>query len=606
MSFLSLYFLIYLSSPIVEIEKNDYTTQFVKRYNPYLYHQTKDSYIILKDETTSNNMKLKAIPFKIKYSSEADYKLERKSISNRAGFITYEEISDKMDAIVSTGDGLFEKISLGTTIEGRDIWALRNITNSPKPKFRVAGATHGDEAMSYQLVYQFMSDFFDKKNQEPYKTLLQEIQFTWIPMINPDGAVNVDRYNSNGIDLNRNFGFFWERGSSYGLEPFSEPETKAIRNDLLEELYSISFSFHTYGDYINYVWNFSEDDVSDQEEIEYLSGLYFDETDYTVVKGYDWYRTTGDLNDYSYGTTGDIDWTIEVADPLQNKDSIYAKNRDAMLSVFSKYQQGVEGIIKNSDGETLFGAIVLKNKGTLIYSQRDNGYFYRYLEAGSYEGTVFVAGYESQNITFTVTENSKENLNIVISNKVDYLYPILVTETVVDLDPTSNYENILLPKNALFESDNIGFSMNGDGYVVFEIPYFEGDYEIKLNLKSGTMNTLKLYSKNDIDSDSVSIQKNSDGKYIFPQGDRYLKIVESITQINQKTAVIDNILIEKVVIDYCNPNPCLDGEAFKTVCIANENGYSCNCIENLVLDENGVCNCPENLVLDENGVCNCP
>ncbi len=605
MSFLSLYLFLSFFSPIIELERNDLTTQFIKNYNPYLYHQTKDSYLILSDERVSRDIKIKSIPFKVKYNSEEDYKIERKSVSSREGFITYKEISDRMDYIVYWSRGKFEKISLGKTVQGRDIWALRNKVNSPKPKYRVAGAIHGNEAMSYQLVYQFMSDFFDKKSEEPYKTLLNESQIVWIPMINPDGAEEVERFNSNGVDLNRNFGFFWENGSYSGSEAFSEPETRAIRDNLLDEIYTLSFSFHTYGDYINYVWNFSKDDVADQPEVEYLSKLYFEHTNYTVTKGYDWYRTSGDLNDYSYGSTADIDWTIEIADPLQNKDSIYSMNRDAILSVFLTYKQGVEGVIKNSEGESLFGAIVIKDRDLLFYSQRDSGYFYRYLEAGDYEATVFVAGYQPKNIIFTVEEDSKETLNVILSDKTDYIHPIIVVETVANLRVYSNYENVLVPKNMLFD-DNKGFSLNGYGYVVLETPYIETNYEIILNILSGSIDAVKLYSKSDIDSDDILIEKDSDGRYIFPQGSRYLKIVENITQPNQKTLLIDNILMKRIDIDFCTPNPCLIGELFKTVCIETENTFSCNCIEGLQLDENGSCNCPEGLQLDENGSCISP
>jgi carboxypeptidase T len=72
---------------------------------------------------------------------------------------------------------------------------------------------------------------------------------------------------SMGVDLNRNYGVSWDKpgGSSpdqcaenyRGAYPFSEPETRAIRDFLISKQHSIKFvyNFHAYGNM--YLWPYN-------------------------------------------------------------------------------------------------------------------------------------------------------------------------------------------------------------------------------------------------------------------------------------------------------------------------------------------------------------
>jgi len=72
---------------------------------------------------------------------------------------------------------------------------------------------------------------------------------------------------ATGVDLNRNYGVSWDKpgGSSTdpceesyrGEQPFSEPETRAIRDFLISHQDEIKFvyNFHAYGNM--YLWPFN-------------------------------------------------------------------------------------------------------------------------------------------------------------------------------------------------------------------------------------------------------------------------------------------------------------------------------------------------------------
>ena len=74
---------------------------------------------------------------------------------------------------------------------------------------------------------------------------------------------------SYGVDLNRNYGYFWghdNAGSSpnpmsetyRGPAPFSEPETRMVRDFCRAHDFSLALNYHTYGNLLIYPWAYSD------------------------------------------------------------------------------------------------------------------------------------------------------------------------------------------------------------------------------------------------------------------------------------------------------------------------------------------------------------
>jgi hypothetical protein len=116
----------------------------------------------------------------------------------------------------------------------------------------------------------------------------------FVPVVNPDGyennyitwlqtgAFGLQRKNSHGVDLNRNFGYAWgydNVGSSgkHGAEtyrgpaPFSEPETQALRDFCIAKEFVTAENFHTYGELCLYPWSYSYQAVPDSSDFIRLS-----------------------------------------------------------------------------------------------------------------------------------------------------------------------------------------------------------------------------------------------------------------------------------------------------------------------------------------------
>lgn len=190
----------------------------------------------------------------------------------------YHEYYGTMQALSDFNDkfpDLVDVFSIGGSVLGKNIWCIRvtnEKNNNMKRSCLIDGCIHGceweaGEACLYLAEYLLIN--FDKN--ETVTDVLNAAEVYIVPLLNPDGRQRDERWNDNGIDLNRNFDVHFGRLRSHnfplgklfgfikipmielprkgvvytncGRRPFSEPETQAVR-DLAKSLDSKDFSFY--------------------------------------------------------------------------------------------------------------------------------------------------------------------------------------------------------------------------------------------------------------------------------------------------------------------------------------------------------------------------
>lgn len=153
-----------------------------------------------------------------------------------------------------------ESSVLAKSAGGLDI-NIYKLGNGSK-KILFLGCVHGNEIGAYKLVYNLIN-YLDKN-----RSYLKNITVYFVPAMNVDGyneAIRnpdyfngglIGRTNNNNVDLNRNFDTadwakdgIWRFGNkeinvSGGERPFSEPETKALKEFIGENGINIIFDFH--------------------------------------------------------------------------------------------------------------------------------------------------------------------------------------------------------------------------------------------------------------------------------------------------------------------------------------------------------------------------
>ena len=110
---------------------------------------------------------------------------------------------------------------IGASVEGREIRV--EILGRRGPALLIFGVIHGNEPLGAPLLERFLAHL--KANP----ALCADRRLVVIPVLNPDGLAGRSRYNSRGVDLNRNFpASNFRKSRRNGPYPSSEPETKAL------------------------------------------------------------------------------------------------------------------------------------------------------------------------------------------------------------------------------------------------------------------------------------------------------------------------------------------------------------------------------------------
>lgn len=151
--------------------------------------------------------------------------------------LTYADFLSRMATFEASyvGAGKYEKILLGSSTQGRNIYGYRYGPASGK-HFVIDAVIHGNEHDGINGFIKAMELLYEL---EEFQALRDEWTLFFVPVINPDGYYlntrNSAAVGPNGrtVNLNRNWDWFWgdyvESGAeSKGSSPESEPEVQAF------------------------------------------------------------------------------------------------------------------------------------------------------------------------------------------------------------------------------------------------------------------------------------------------------------------------------------------------------------------------------------------
>ena len=278
-------------------------------------------------------------------------------LGSMQGNYTWDELNNRFDELLNLYSNIIsERLVIGQSIEGRDIWAFK-ISDNPnvdedEPEVLFTSLIHAREPLSMMNLFYFAQKLAEGYNSDEEFTYLVNNREMWfVPVVNPDGYVfneqiepfgggmhRKNRRNTNcgngttrGVDLNRNFGYEWganNTGSSpdpcsdvyRGESAFSEPETQAVRDFILDHDFKNVLHYHSYSNlYIHAFGDGSypdEPDLTTHREIGHEMSKY---NGYYVGTGLDGigYTVNGDAVDWSYGDQELISYVPEVGSYAQ-------------------------------------------------------------------------------------------------------------------------------------------------------------------------------------------------------------------------------------------------------------------------------------------------
>ena len=269
-----------------------------------------------------------------------------------ARYHNYQETVDDILAVADAYPHIVQVSTYGKSIEGRDLYVVKISDNVEKdesaqePGVLIFANIHAREHLTAEQALWIIHHLAENYGTDPAVTNLVNQREIWImPMTNPDG-VEYDirktgvyewwrknrRRNpdgSFGVDLNRNFGYKWGccGGSSSipmsetyrGMGPFSEPETRAIRDFFLAHpSIRVSLNFHSFSELVLWPYGYTYEDVpSDMDPIDYQvmvrAGTHMAHLSrYTPMQASDLYVADGTSDDWVYGQLRIPTWTVEL------------------------------------------------------------------------------------------------------------------------------------------------------------------------------------------------------------------------------------------------------------------------------------------------------
>ncbi|MBU0618508.1 MAG: M14 family metallocarboxypeptidase, partial [Planctomycetes bacterium] len=260
------------------------------------------------------------------------------------------EIVGFINGLEAARPDLCEVFSIGTSIEGRDLWVL-HITGTEagnKPAVLYETLIHAREWITAPMVLYLADYLVNNYDANPgVQELVDGLDIYLLPCANPDGYLYTwttermwrkNRRNngdgSYGVDLNRNWDHCWGGpGASgdpwsevyYGTAPFSEPETTAVSEFILAHGNTVAFmDYHSYGQMI--MWPFGcecvggppEPDGSEfwsigntmQSLIQSVHGMYYERGPICETI----YQVSGGSVDWTYVDANAFAFTIELRD----------------------------------------------------------------------------------------------------------------------------------------------------------------------------------------------------------------------------------------------------------------------------------------------------
>ncbi len=269
---------------------------------------------------------------------------------------TYDEHVQFMSELAAAYPDLAEMISVGVSVQGRDMWALR-ITGpaAVKPAVFFHGAEHGNEVASSSVMAYVANHLLTKYSSDiSVAWLVNHVEWYLMPIMNPDGYVAGQRYNANGVDLNRNWG---GPGSgedpSGGPYPFSEPETTAVRDFLqAHPRVRVHMDLHGYVPWIMWPWAHTPDHCADHDMFEAVGAEFRDRIDaagggtYEIGTIYDvvYYAISGCSSNYTYDELGL--WALAIETVHDDMPDICEEFLSSMIYV----GDWIQGLDCNANG----------------------------------------------------------------------------------------------------------------------------------------------------------------------------------------------------------------------------------------------------------------
>lgn len=330
-----------------------------------------------------------------------------------------QEIEDFIRDIHARYPDITELRSIGKTLEGRDIWAIKISDNAKmseqEPAVLVNAMHHAREVMTPEITTDMVEYLTSNYGTDAEVTRWVDNTEIWvIPMFNLDGnnkMWNEDSMwrknvrNGHGVDLNRNYPTGWNscRGSSSdtraqdyrGTAPASEPETQAMMNFVASIKPVLNISYHSYSEIVIYPFGCRPNKTPTGEAVEAIGAEIGQKIDYKPGTAWELlYNADGGDIDWMYTEHQVIPFVIEVNSTMQGfhpnynrwRNKTVERNRPGWKHLFTRLEgPGLHGQVTPGEYDRISIYRQGESKVSQTYKINPNGSFYIIMKPGVYD-----------------------------------------------------------------------------------------------------------------------------------------------------------------------------------------------------------------------------
>ena len=276
-------------------------------------------------------------------------------------------------------------ISIGKSLEGRDIWAIKISDNASEkeleePALLFNSMHHAREVMTPEMGLDIVNTLTQNYGADQKITHWVDSNEIWvIPMFNVDGnnkMWNEDswwRKNTRGgygVDLNRNYPTGWNKcnGSSgrrtsqtyRGESPASEPETRAMMNFIENTRPVFDISYHSYSELVIYPFGCRGERTATKEVVEKIGKKIAKLLDYKPGTAWELlYNADGGDIDWMYDAYQVIPYVIELNSRRQGFHPDYHRWRDVTVE---RNKAGWQYLLERVEQSGIRGQLVKEAK----------------------------------------------------------------------------------------------------------------------------------------------------------------------------------------------------------------------------------------------------
>eukprot|EP00397_Hematodinium_sp_SG-2012_P011234 GEMP01011368.1.p1 GENE.GEMP01011368.1~~GEMP01011368.1.p1 ORF type:complete len:560 (+),score=83.82 GEMP01011368.1:34-1713(+) len=261
------------------------------------------------------------------------------------GWPTYDDANTILEEWLQEYPNLFRKETFGKSFQDRDmmVYVMTDKQSThQKDQVLLTALLHAREPAGLDALLYYVGSILENTTRSDPQAIytVQRKEIWAVPFMNPDAYIANEKTKNHmirknmrrtcmahahrgGVDLNRNFGFHYEKKFTgcdeeyQGTKAFSEPETQAIKELVERNHFKVAYNYHSYGEMLTHPFNYVKGAITNEMPADHQAiyaeiGMVFKYKVFGTAYQTVGYSAHGESDDWFYGVHNIISLSPEL------------------------------------------------------------------------------------------------------------------------------------------------------------------------------------------------------------------------------------------------------------------------------------------------------